>query len=131
VGGSRRGEPVGPPLDRVVARRHDLGAAQRALSGSRLLTFTGHGGVGKTRLALELAYRARDRFADGAWLVRLADLNIGAQIAEVESAVVEALGISDQSASGPREKLLSFLSTRKLLLVLDNCEHVLSSVRAT
>jgi predicted ATPase/DNA-binding CsgD family transcriptional regulator len=131
VVGHRRGEPVGPPLNRLVARRHDLDAAQRALSDSRLLTFTGHGGVGKTRLALELAYRVRDRFPDGAWLVRLADLSIGAEVAEVESAVVSALGISDQSATGPRDKLLSFLGDRKLLLVLDNCEHVVSSVRAT
>ncbi len=131
VVGSRRGEPVGPPLNRLVARRHDLDAAQQVLSGSRLLTFTGLGGVGKTRLALELAHRTRDRFPDGAWLVRLADLSIGAEIAEVESAIVNALGISDQSATSPREKLLSFLGTRKLLLVLDNCEHVLSSVRAT
>jgi predicted ATPase/DNA-binding CsgD family transcriptional regulator len=129
--GPRRGEPVGPALNRLVARRHDLDAALRALSDSRLLTFTGHGGVGKTRLTLELAYRARDRFADGAWLVRLADLSVGAEVAEVESAIISALGISDQSATSPREKLLSFLETRKLLLVLDNCEHVLSSVRAT
>jgi predicted ATPase/DNA-binding CsgD family transcriptional regulator len=131
VVGNRRGEPVGPPLNRLVARRHDLDAAQQVLSGSRLLTFTGLGGVGKTRLALELAHRTRDRFPDGAWLVRLADLSIGADVAEVESAMVSALGISDQSATSPREKLLSFLGARKLLLVLDNCEHVLSSVRAT
>jgi predicted ATPase len=131
VVGSQRGEPVGPPLNRLVARRQDLDAALQVLSGSRLLTFTGLGGVGKTRLALELAHRARDRFPDGAWLVRLADLSIGAEVAEVESAIVSALGISDQSATSPREKLLSFLGTRKLLLVLDNCEHVLSSVRAT
>ena len=129
--GHRRGEPVGPPLNRLVARRHDLDAAQRALSDSRLLTFTGHGGVGKSRLALELAYRARDRFPDGTWLVRLADLSIGAEKAEVDSAIVSALGITDQSVSVPSEKLVSFLGARKLLLVLDNCEHVLGSVRAT
>jgi predicted ATPase/DNA-binding CsgD family transcriptional regulator len=129
--GPRRGEPVGPALNRLVARRGDLDAANRAMSGSRLLTFTGHGGVGKTRLALELAYRTRDRFPDGAWLVRLSDLGIGAEVAEVESAIVSALGISDQSATGPREKLLSYLESRKLLLVLDNCEHVLPSVRMT
>jgi predicted ATPase/DNA-binding CsgD family transcriptional regulator len=129
--GARRGERVGPPLNRLIARRHDLDAAQHALSESRLVTFTGPGGVGKTRLALELAYRARDRFPDGAWLVRLADLSIGAGAPEVESTVVGALGVSDQSATGPRDKLLSFLGERKLLLVLDNCEHVLSSVRAT
>jgi predicted ATPase/DNA-binding CsgD family transcriptional regulator len=130
VVGHRGGMPIGPPLNRLVARRHDLDAAQRALSEARLLTLTGHGGVGKTRLALELAYRARDRFPDGVWLVSLADLSIGAESTEVESAIVSALGISDQSATSPCAKLSSFLGTRKLLLVLDNCEHVLVSVRA-
>lgn len=126
----RGGNRVGPSLNRLIARRSDLDVAQRTLSESRLLTFVGAGGVGKTRLALELAYRARNGFPDGAWLVRLADLSIGAGGAEVESAVVSALDINDQSATQPREKLLSFLSNRKLLLVLDNCEHVLDSVRA-
>jgi predicted ATPase/DNA-binding CsgD family transcriptional regulator len=130
LGSRRGGERVGAPLDRLVARRHDLEGAQRALSESRLLTFTGPGGVGKTRLALELAYRASNKFPDGAWLVRLADLGIGAGTAEIDAALIGALGISDQSATGPREKLLSFLANRKLLVVLDNCEHVLASVRA-
>src|SRR5246500_2640478 len=130
LGPRRGGERVGAPLDRLVARRHDLDAAQRALSESRLLTFTGPGGVGKSRVALELAYRASSKFPDGAWLVRLADLSIGAGPAEVDAALISALGISDQSATGPREKLLSFLADRKLLVVLDNCEHVLASVRA-
>src|SRR5690349_21819110 len=129
--GPRRGERVGPPLNRLVARRHELDAAERALSQSRLLTFTGPGGVGKTRLAMELAFRMRGKFPDGAWLVRLADLSVGAGVAEVESAIVSALGISDQSATAPREKLLSFLPERNLLLVLDNCEHVVSAVRVT
>jgi predicted ATPase/DNA-binding CsgD family transcriptional regulator len=129
LGPRRGGERVGPPLDRLVARRHDLDSALRTLSQSRLLTLTGPGGVGKTRLAVELAYRATNRFPDGAWLVRLADLSIEAGVHEVEAAVVGALGIGDQSATGPREKLLSFLCDRKLLLVLDNCEHVLASVR--
>jgi predicted ATPase/DNA-binding CsgD family transcriptional regulator len=130
LGPRRGGERVGPPLERLVARRHDLDGAQRALSESRLLTFTGPGGVGKTRLASELAYRASNRFPDGAWLVRLADLSIAAGPAEVDAALISALGISDQSATGSREKLLSFLADRKLLVVLDNCEHVLESVRS-
>jgi predicted ATPase/DNA-binding CsgD family transcriptional regulator len=129
LGPRRGGERVGAPLDRLVARRHELDAAQRALSESRLLTLTGPGGVGKTRLARELAYRVSSKFSDGAWLVRLADLSIGAGPDEVDSALVNALGISDQSATGPREKLLSFLADRKLLVILDNCEHVLPSVR--
>ena len=78
-------------MDRLVARRHELDAALRTLSQSRLLTLTGPGGVGKTRLAVELAYRASNRFPDGAWLVRLADLSIEAGVHEVEAAVVGAL----------------------------------------
>lgn len=93
------------------------------------MTFIGPGGVGKTRLALELAYRARNGFPDGVWLAGLADLGIGAGAADVESAVISALGVSDQSASTPRERLLSFLHDRNLLVVIDNCEHVLPSVR--
>ncbi|MET0703192.1 MAG: LuxR C-terminal-related transcriptional regulator [Mycobacterium sp.] len=130
LGPRRGGERVGSPLDRLVARRHDLDGAQRALSESRLLTFTGPGGVGKTRLGLELAYRAGNKYPDGAWLVRLADLSIDAGTADVYAAMIAALGISDQSATEPREKLLSFLAQRKLLVVLDNCEHVLASIRA-
>src|ERR1700756_294603 len=131
LGPRRGGERVGPPLNRLVARRQDLDAALRTLSQSRLLTFTGPGGVGKTRLALEVAYRAREKFPEGAWLVRLPDLSGGAEVAEGESAIVSALGISDQSTTGLREKLLSFLPDRKLLLVLDNCEHVVAAVRTT
>jgi hypothetical protein len=91
------GERVGSPLNRLVARRHDIDAAQRALSESRLLTLTGPGGVGKTRLALELAYRASGKFPDGAWVVRLADLSVGAGPTEVDAALANALGVSDQS----------------------------------
>ncbi|WP_232006148.1 LuxR C-terminal-related transcriptional regulator [Mycobacterium sp. 852013-50091_SCH5140682] len=127
----RGGERVGPPLNRLVARRHDLEAAQRMLTQSRLITFTGPGGVGKTRLALEVAHRVVGKFPDGAWLVRLTDLSVGAGANDVEAAIVSALGISDQSATRPRDKLLSFLPERRVLLVLDNCEHVIDAVRLT
>lgn len=124
------GNQVGPSLTRLIARRRDLDLAGRALVDSRLLTFTGPGGVGKTRLALELAYRSRGRFDHGVWLVELADLAIGAGPSDVEASVVNALGISDQSSGSPRDKLRSYLFDRRLLLVIDNCEHVLPSVRA-
>jgi hypothetical protein len=57
--------------------------------------------VGKTRLALELAFRASSRFPDGAWLVLLAELDLGADVADIEAAVRTALGVSDQSATAP------------------------------
>jgi predicted ATPase/DNA-binding CsgD family transcriptional regulator len=114
----------------LVARRRELDLAQRAMAESKVLTFTGPGGVGKTRLAVELAYRAHTRYPDGAWLVELAELGIGAGPEDLESAIVSALGVTDQSASHPREALLAFLPTRRLLLVLDNCEHVLPALRA-
>ncbi|MEV5835476.1 LuxR C-terminal-related transcriptional regulator [Nocardia sp. NPDC052112] len=125
----RGGNPVGPALGRLIARRHDLELAGRALSESRLLTFTGPGGVGKTRLALELAYRNRKNFPDGVWLAPLTDLGIGAGVSEVESAVISALGVGDLSAADPRDRLLSFLRNRNLILVVDNCEHVLPAIR--
>src|SRR5690349_24146392 len=87
------GNRVGPSLGRLIARRHDLDLAQRALAHSRLVTFVGIGGVGKTRLALELAYQADRDLPDGAWMVRLTDLSVGAGPTEIESAVVSALGI--------------------------------------
>jgi predicted ATPase/DNA-binding CsgD family transcriptional regulator len=114
----------------LVSRRRELDLAQRAMAESKVLTFTGPGGVGKTRLAVELAYRAHSRYRDGAWLVELAELGIGAGPEDLESAIVSALGVTDQSASHPRETLLAFLPTRRLLLVLDNCEHVLPALRA-
>src|SRR4029450_13528931 len=98
LGPRRGGERVGPPLNRLVARRQDLDAALRTLSQSRLLTFTGPGGVGKTRLALEVAYRARDKFPEGAWLLRLADLSVGAEVAEVPGAAISTPRIHDLSA---------------------------------
>ncbi|RHW26201.1 LuxR family transcriptional regulator [Nocardioides immobilis] len=117
-------------MNRLIARRHELAEAVASLAGSRLLTFTGPGGVGKTRLALEVGYRARSGYCDGVWLAELSDLRIDAGVAEVEAALISALGVVEQSAREPRDKLFSFLRKRRVLLILDNCEHVLASVRA-
>lgn len=124
------GNPVGPSMDRLIARRHELDEAVASLAGSRLLTFTGPGGVGKTRLALEVGYKARSGYSDGVWLAELSGLGIGAGVAEIEAAVISALGVTEQSAREPRDRLFSFLRNRQVLLILDNCEHVLASVRA-
>jgi predicted ATPase/DNA-binding CsgD family transcriptional regulator len=87
----------------------------------RLVTVTGPGGSGKTRLAGQVARQVAARFADGAWLAELAAVPDPAQVA---AAVAEALGIREQPGLPPAEVLARVLVRRQLLLVLDNCEHV-------
>jgi predicted ATPase/DNA-binding SARP family transcriptional activator len=123
--GSRRaGLPA--PLTSFVGRRHEL-AHVRALvarEGVRLLTLTGAGGAGKTRLALEVARAAADEFADGARFVPLAAV---AQAALVPQAVAQALRIDVSRGQSVEDALRAFLAGRELLLVLDNLEHVLEA----
>ncbi|WP_284741665.1 LuxR C-terminal-related transcriptional regulator [Amycolatopsis sp. RTGN1] len=108
-----------------VGRKNELGQAKRLLSNARLLTLTGFGGVGKTRLALRLAQESRRAFPGGVRLVSLAAL---AEPELVASAVAEALGVRDQSARPPMDALIEHLQDRRLLLVLDNCEHLVDAV---
>ena len=123
------GNPVGPALSGLVARRHEIEDAKRALTQSRMVTLTGPGGVGKTRLTLELAFRMRPAFADGVWLTPLSDLRLDAGVEDIGAAMVQSLGMTDQSARAQREKLLAFLQGQQALIVLDNCEHVLTPLR--
>jgi predicted ATPase/DNA-binding SARP family transcriptional activator len=92
------------------------------LAGARLVTLTGAGGVGKTRLAVEVARRAMPTFADGAWLVELAELDADADAAQVSGAVTAALG----EAAGA-DGLAASLRDKRALIVLDNCEHVVDA----
>lgn len=126
-GGTSR---IQPPLNRLVARRAEIDAARRALTGTRLLTFIGPGGVGKTRLALEVARRVHGDFDAGVYIVGLGDLNMHASIDDVEAAILSALGVNDQSSARAEERLVKFVQGRQLLIVLDNCEHVLDAVAA-
>ena len=105
-----------------MGRRRERSEIRRLLSSSRLVTLTGFGGVGKSRLALRAAADARRSFADGVWLVELAGLHDGSLLPH---AVSRALGISDQSTQDQVEVLRHFLADRHLLLVLDNCEHLI------
>jgi predicted ATPase/DNA-binding CsgD family transcriptional regulator len=91
---------------------------------SRLVSLVGPGGVGKTRLALRIAADLGRGFADGAWLVELAEVRDGAL---VPNAVVAALDLRDQAAMKPMQILVSSLRDKQLLLVLDNCEHLLGA----
>ncbi|MFD4880470.1 ATP-binding protein [Streptomyces sp. NPDC058420] len=105
--------------DRFVGRSAELTELARALDASRLVTVTGPGGVGKSRLAAHAATRSAP--PDGVWRVELAPVR---DPELVDFAVVEALGLTDHTARLPREALLGHLAERQLLLVLDGFEHL-------
>ena len=107
-----------------VGRREAAARVKHALSESRLVTLTGVGGVGKSRLALRVARNLRRAFTDGVWWVDLAKLQDSEM---VDRAVTATLGLRDQSVRSQETILTDFLTGKKLLLILDNCEHVLGS----
>jgi predicted ATPase len=110
-----------------IGREDELTELQALLSRTQLLTLTGTGGVGKTRLALELARRAELSYPDGAALVELAAV---ANAGFVVDAVAAALDVRALPGRGPADALADFLASRSLLVVLDNCEHVLGACAA-
>ncbi|MFC7446522.1 protein kinase domain-containing protein [Rhodococcus daqingensis] len=112
-------------LSSFVGRRREVTQAKNLLASSRLLTLVGIGGVGKTRLALRLATSVHREFTDGAWLVELDEVRTPSRLIEKMAAT---LGLRDQSNRPLREILLDVLSSRELLLVLDNCEQVVDAV---
>ena len=110
-----------------VGRRRELAEARKKLAAARLVSLVGPGGVGKTRLAVRLATSLGRGFPGGAWLVELAELQ---DPALVGNAVLSALDLRDQAAAEPLDLLRSFLKDKDLLLVLDNCEHLLEAAAA-
>jgi predicted ATPase/DNA-binding NarL/FixJ family response regulator len=111
-------------LTSFVGRRAELAEVRRLLAEYRLVTLTGVGGVGKTRLALRAAAELRRAFRDGTWLVQLDQLREEALIAQ---AVARTLGLHDRAGSSPAAALADYLAGRQLLLVLDNCEHLVDA----
>jgi predicted ATPase/DNA-binding CsgD family transcriptional regulator len=105
-----------------VGRRRELAELRRKLTAARLVSLTGPGGVGKSRLALRIATDLARGFPGGAWMVQLAEIQ---DPPLVGNAVMAALDLRDQAATEPLPLLLSYLRDKELLLVVDNCEHLL------
>ena len=112
-------------LTSFVGREREAAELARLLRDYRLVTVTGPGGVGKTRLAAEVARKVAGQFPDG---VHFVELSAVADEARVPAEVAAALGVRQASGREPREMLAAALSAQRLLLVLDNCEHVAAAV---
>ncbi len=107
-----------------IGRRRELAEVRKRLTEARLVSLVGPGGVGKSRLAIRIAADLSRGFRGGSWLVELADV---LDPALVSNAVMAALGLRDQSASEPLALLLGYLRDKNLLLVVDNCEHLVGA----
>src|SRR6202163_1347664 len=107
-----------------VGRRRELGEIRKKLTSARLVSLVGPGGVGKTRLAIRAGTDLARGFPDGAWLVQLAELEDSTLVGNT---VLAALDLRDQAATEPLTLLLSYLRDKELLLVVDNCEHLLGA----
>ena len=104
-----------------IGRERELAAVATLLGVSRLVTLLGVGGLGKTRLALQVGAEVLDGYADGVWLVELAPLADERMLAQ---ALASVLGVKEEAGRPVAEALLQFVRDRQLLLVLDNCEHL-------
>ena len=121
---SRRPGNLPAQATSFIGRRREMAEIRKKLAAGRLLTLVGPGGVGKTRLAIHAASELGRGFSGGGWLLELADVR---DPALVSNAVAAALDLRDQTATQPLALVLDHLSDKQVLLVIDNCEHVLDA----
>ena len=112
-------------LTRFIGRQRELAAVRSLVSQTRLTTLSGPGGIGKTRLALEVAHDSLDEYADGVWLVEFASISDPQLIPQT---VASALNLREDRGRSITDAVASYLKSRNLLLVLDNCEHVIGAI---
>jgi predicted ATPase/DNA-binding XRE family transcriptional regulator len=112
------------PVSSFIGREREIADVRVLLSTTRLVTLTGAGGCGKTRLALETARQALDEFPDGVWLVSLASLSEPMLVVQT---IASTLGVREVPPHPVLEALSGYLRSRSLLLILDNCEHLVEA----
>jgi len=115
-------------LPTLHGRVADIGAVCALVAEQRLVTLAGAGGIGKTRLAQAVAHQMRPRFAGGVWIVELAPLRASVEL--IGNAVLRVLGIADAPAPCTPDAVVRALAALELLLVLDNCEHLVGEASA-
>ncbi len=123
----RHGDNLPLQLTTFVGRRSELAEIQELLATKRLVTLTAVGGAGKTRLALEVAAQTLGTYSDGAWLVDLTSVKDGHLVSRVFGSI---LGVHERSRQPMAHTLMEHLRSRRLLLVVDNCEHVIDDCAA-
>src|ERR1700694_785144 len=123
-GADSRSGNLRPAVTSLIGRDTEVSDIKAAFHSHRLVTLTGVGGVGKTRLALEVATQLADEFSDGVWVFELAAV---ADPAAVPDAVAAVLGITQQPGKSVSDSVASALEGRSRLLLIDNCEHVLDA----
>ncbi|MBV9495241.1 MAG: AAA family ATPase, partial [Acidobacteria bacterium] len=119
--------PLPAPLTPLLGRTRELEETERLLHGTRLLTITGAGGSGKTRLALELAHRVEKDFEDGVVWVELASIDDPDLISQQ---ILDALGLREVAAADTTAVVVERLRDRDVLVVFDNCEHLVDACAA-
>ena len=112
------------PLTSFIGRDRELVEIKRLLPGKRLLTLVGVGGIGKTRLALQVAAEVIDAYRDGVWLVEFASIRDPLLL---PTSVAQVLGVPEKTGTPLTDTLRAHLKARQLLLILDNCEHLLDA----
>ena len=122
VGSQQAGNNLPNQLTSLIGRETEVAEIKAELSNHRLVSLTGAGGVGKTRLAVEVSRSLLERYPDGVWFVELAPL-IDAHL--IVATIGAILGVNLGASSAPDTALTAALRTKQLLMILDNCEHVI------